>query len=225
MINSITVKESDEVILIVITIDNKLVFKKHIEHLCWAAQNKVHALTRIRKYLTLDKAILLGNTLINSQFNYAPLIWTFCRKTLYHKAEKIHHRTLKVIYQSEESYENLLSESSSVSVYERHLRFLVTEIYKSTTQINPEFMWSYFTCSNITYNLRKGPILYLQSTHSTYYSTNSVHFMGSLIWNNLPRDMKSSKSVFELINKIKNFGTCSMDHLKEYVETMTLKNT
>ena len=25
------------------------------------------------------------------------------------------------------------------------------------TQINPEFMWSYFTFNDITYNLRKGP--------------------------------------------------------------------
>ena len=130
----------------------------------------------------------------------------FCRKTLYHKIEKIHHRTLKVIYQSEESYENLLLESSSVSIHQRHLRFLVTEIYKSTTQINPEFMWPYFTYKNISYNLRKGPILYLPSTHSTYYGTNSVHFRGSLIWNNLPRDIKSSKSLSEFKTKIKNFG-------------------
>ena len=206
VINSITVKESNEVILLGITIDNKLVFKKHIENLCRTAQYKLHALTRIRKYLTLDKAILLGNTFINSQFNYAPLIWMFCRKTLYHKIEKIHHRTLKVIYQSEESYENLLLESNSVSIHQRHLRFLVTEIYKSTTQINPEFMWPYFTYNNISYNLRKGPILYLPSTHSTYYGTNSVHFRGSLIWNNLPRDIKSSKLLSEFKTKIKNFG-------------------
>ena len=130
----------------------------------------------------------------------------FCRKTLYHKIEKIHHRTLKVIYQSEESYENLLLESSSVSIHQRHLRFLVTEIYKSATQINPKFMWPYFTYNSISYNFREGPILYLPSTHSTYYGTNSVHFSGSLIWSNLPRDIKSSKSLSEFKTKIKNFG-------------------
>ena len=65
-INFITVKESNEVILLDITIDNKLLFKKHIENLCRTAQYKLHALTRIRKYLFLDKAILLRNTFINS---------------------------------------------------------------------------------------------------------------------------------------------------------------
>ena len=46
-------------------------------------------------------------------------------------------------------------------------------------------MWSYFNYKNITYNLRKEAILYLPSTNSTYYGTNSVHSRGSLIWNNL----------------------------------------
>ena len=103
VINSITVKKSNEVILLGLASDNKLVFKKHIENLCRTAQYKLQALTRIRKYFALDKAILLGKTFINIQFNYAPLIWMFCRKTLYHKIEKFHHRTLKIIYKSEES--------------------------------------------------------------------------------------------------------------------------
>ena len=72
-------------------------------------------------------------------------------------------------------------------------------------QINPEFMWPYFTYNNISYNLRKGPILYLPRTRSTYYGTNSVCFRGSPILNNLHRDNKSSKSVSEFKTKIKNF--------------------
>ena len=67
-------------------------------------------------------------------------------------------------------------------------------------------MWTCFTYNNISYNLRKGPILYLRSTHSRYYSTNSAHLRGSLTWNNLPRDIKSSKSLPEFKTKIKNFG-------------------
>ena len=65
-IGSITIKESDEVELLGITIDKALSFKKHIENLCRNAQYKLHALRRIRKYLTLDKAKLLGNALIDT---------------------------------------------------------------------------------------------------------------------------------------------------------------
>ena len=47
------------------------------------------------------------------------------------KIEKIHHKTLKFIYEPNDAYENLLLQSNMVSVHERHLRFLMIEIYKS----------------------------------------------------------------------------------------------
>ena len=84
--------------------------------------------------------------------NSAALIWMFCRKTLYSKIETIHHRTLKVIYGIDDSYNNLLLCSNSVSIYQRHLRFLVTEICKSISQINPEFLWSFFKQKKLPYN-------------------------------------------------------------------------
>ena len=177
-----------------LTIDKKLNFSKHIDKLCRNAQYKLHALRRIRKYLSLEKAKMLGNAFIDSQFNYAPLIWMFCRKGLYLKMQKIHHKTLKVIYQSNKTYEELLELSETVSIHQRHLRFLVTEVYKSTSYLNPKFMCSFFTHKEIPYNLRKGQVLSLPPARSTYYGTNSVHFRGSLIWNNLPRYIKSSRS-------------------------------
>ena len=85
----------------------------------------------------------------------------FCRKTLYSKIEKIHNRTLKVVYGIDDSYNNLLLSGNSVSFHLRNLQFLVTEIFKSISQINPESMWSFFKPKKLSYNLRKGPILNL----------------------------------------------------------------
>ena len=130
-INSIKIEASDDVLLLGITIDKKLTFKQHVENLCRKAQYKLHALRRIRKFLTIEKAKMLGNAFIDSQFNYAPLLWMFCRKTVYSKIEKIHHKTLKVIYESNDTYDNLLLQSNTVSVHQRHLRFLMTEYIKA----------------------------------------------------------------------------------------------
>ena len=202
-IGSTTIKESDEVELLGITIDKALNFKKHFENLCCTAQYKLHALRRIRKYLALDKAKLLGNAFIDSQFNYAPLIWMFCHKATYLKMQKIHHKSLKVIYQSDASYDDLLQLSNSVSLHQRHLRFLLTEIYKSTGTLNPQFMWSYFKYRKVPYNLRRGPVLFIPPARSTIYGTNSAHFLGSLIWNRLPNLVKSTRSISEFKNAIK----------------------
>ena len=76
-VNFFTIDESDEVELLGLTFDKDLNFSKHIDKLCRNAPYKLHALRLIRKYLSLEKAKILGNVLIDSQFNYAPLIWMF----------------------------------------------------------------------------------------------------------------------------------------------------
>ena len=81
--------------------------------------------------------------------------------------QKNHRKTLRIIYQSDESYEKLLNLDNSVPLYQRHLRFLVTEIFKSVSKTNPKFMWSYFNSKNLSYNLRKGHPL--PSAKSTVY--------------------------------------------------------
>ena len=109
-------------------------------------------------------------------------------------------------YGIDDSYNNLLFRRNSVSIHQRHLRFLVTKMFKSISQINPEFMWSFFKQKKLSYNLRKGPILNLPRTQSTYYGTNAIYFRGSVIWNNFLVKVKSSNSVFEFKTKIKNLG-------------------
>ena len=127
----------------------------------------------------------------------------FCRETLYSKIEEIHHRTIKVVHGIDDSYKNLLLSSNSMSIHQRYLRFLVTEIFTSISQINPVFMWSFIKPKKLSYSLRKGSILNLPRAQSTYYGANAIHFRGSLIWNNLPAKVKSSNSAFEFKPKLK----------------------
>ena len=116
---------SVEVKLLGITIDYELEFKKHINALCRKVSYKLHALQRIRKYSSVDKARLLFNAFIDSQFNYAPLIWMFTGKTLINKICKINHRTLQAVYDDfNKSYDELLEENKNLSIHQRQLRYL-----------------------------------------------------------------------------------------------------
>ena len=71
------IPSKNEVIFLGITIDHELKFCKHVEYLCKQASFKPHSLRRIRKYLGNEKARILANAFIESQFNYAPWIWMF----------------------------------------------------------------------------------------------------------------------------------------------------
>ena len=180
-INQIKVKESQKVLLLGLTIDNQLTFNDHVGLLRSIANYKLHALRRIRKYLTLVKAKLLCNTFINSKFNYVSVIWMFFRKKDYLKIEKIQYKALKINYKSNESYEELLTRSNEVSIHQNNLYALATEIYKSLADINPDFMKPYFIIKEFPYNLRNGCALKLPLANSTYYGINSVLFRACLL--------------------------------------------
>ena len=121
------IKNSSEVELLGITIDNQLQFKKHIDNLCRKASYKLHALRRIRNFLTVEKAKMLANAFINSQFNYAPLVWMFAGKTSINKICKIHHRTLQVIHNDyQKSYNELLDINKDVLIRMYYLLLSLT---------------------------------------------------------------------------------------------------
>ena len=60
----------DKVVLLEITIDNKVTFEDHVRNLCKKASCKSWALHRIRKFLTVMEAKALSSSFVNSQFNY-----------------------------------------------------------------------------------------------------------------------------------------------------------
>ena len=120
--------------------------------------------------------------------------------------QKNHHKTLKVICQTDAFSDDLLQLSNSVSLHQRYLGFLLWEIYKSIGTLNPQFMWSYFKYREVPYNLKRGPVLFIPPARCTIYDTNSVDFRGSLIWNKLTNLVKSSRSIseFNIIKKIRS---------------------
>ena len=124
-----------------IKIDKNLSIKRYISGLCRRALYKLHTLRRIRKYLTIEKAKLLANSFINSQFNYASLMWMFANKYSIERILKIHKRTLQIVsYVYDKSYENLWSRSDDIPIHQKHQRYLPIEVYKSLAKLNSGFM-------------------------------------------------------------------------------------
>ena len=86
--------------------------------------------------------------------------------------EKTQYKTRKIVFNSSESLEDLLLHSNEVSIHQKQLCQLTTEIYKSLTDLSPEVIKPFFTVNELPYNLRNGSILNLPSAQTTYYGTN-----------------------------------------------------
>ena len=104
----------------------------------------------------------------------------FCRKNQYLKIQNIHHKALKVVFNSDDGYDELLQMNNETIIHQKYLHALICGVFKSLDNSNPEFMWSYFTFKNITYNIRNGLLLKLLNARSTYYGIKSVQFRSCL---------------------------------------------
>ena len=110
-IGNASITPESEVTLLGITLDNKFDFTSHISNICKGATNKINALLRIAKHLTMPQKKLLVSAFCYSQFNYCPLVWMFFTKDANNKIEKLHKRALQIThsdYDSALDYEDLL---------------------------------------------------------------------------------------------------------------------
>ena len=131
----------------------------------------------------------------------------FAGKLLISRVQKINFWSLQVVHNTyDTTYAELLSMNSDVSIHQRHLRFLVPEVFKSVSKLNPHFMRDYFKTIFFPYDLRKGNILYLPPAHSARHGINSLLFRGTLLSNNLPIEIKESLSSEEFKKRLKEHG-------------------
>ena len=92
----------------------------------------------------------------------------FHSQAMEHRINRIHKRTLKLIYpnQHQLTFKELLEKSKTVSIHHRSLQTLLNEIYKAKNKISREVVNSLFEF-NKNCNLRNMSILkrkrYLQS--------------------------------------------------------------
>ena len=127
---SSVIKESNEEKLLGVIIDRKLNFKQHLFTVCNKASQKLHALARASMYMPKEKTRIVMRAFVISQFSYCPLIWMFHDRGVNSKINHIHERALRIVYQDfTSSFAKLLINDNSVSIHQRNLQLLVTEIY------------------------------------------------------------------------------------------------
>ena len=189
---NITIMSKENVKLLGIYIDNRLNFDYHISQLCKKAGKKLHALTRVFKYVNISQRILIAIAFIMSQFSYCPLIWMFHSRAKERRINRIHERTLRLIYpnQHQLTFKELLEKNKTVSIHLRNLQILATEIYKAKNKISPEVVNSLFEFTNKNYNLRNGSILKRKRYFTVHYGSESLLSFAPKIWELVPDSVR-----------------------------------
>ena len=117
--------------LLGIQIDSRLTFKNHVSTICKKTSQKLHALARISSYMNISQRRVIMKAFISSQFSYCPLVWMFHSRALNNRINKLHERSLRIVYNDNtSSFTDLLQKDNSVSVHQRNIQILLTEMYK-----------------------------------------------------------------------------------------------
>ena len=210
-----------EVELLGVTIDYKLSFSSHIKKICNFASNKLCAILRLRKSLSITQAKLLVNAHVLSYFYYCPLIWMFCGKTDMLRINKMHKRALRTIYNNFNlNLADLVILDDNCSIHQKHLQLLMLEVYKSLNHYSPELLWDLFCRKQQPYNLRNQILIQLPSAKSTKYGTNSIVFKGSLLWNLLTNSYKISNTLSIFKQNIKSWKCNNCTYYIPYCSTI-----
>ena len=150
------IKNSECEKLLGVKFDNKLTFEKYITDICRKASRKIYALARIAPYMDLSKRHMVMNAFFNLQFSYCPLIWMCHNCTTNRKINRLHERFLRIIYNDKQSsFKMLLEKDSSVSIHDKNIQCLTTEMYKVSNGLSPPIVSNIFTQKNChLYDLR-----------------------------------------------------------------------
>ena len=209
--------------LLGITIDNNLNFKEHVTKICKKANQKLHALARIAKYLHTDKLKIIMKSFIESQFNYCPLVWMFHSRMLNNKINKLQERALKIAYKNSNlTFQELLNLDNSYTIHHRNLQKLATEMFKIKNNISPTLMQELFPVHEDKYDLRKKRCWETSNVRTTCYGTETLRFRGQKKWQLLPISIKESNSLLEFKSKIKNWRPegCTCRLCKEFIHDL-----
>ena len=219
-IGNCTVNNSQEEKLLGVLIDSNLNFEKHVSNICKKAGNKLFALSRMSTYLGTDKLRLLMRAFVTSQFQYCPLVWMFHSRKMNNKINRLHERALRIAYKDyASSFESLLEKDRSVTIHQKNVQLLMTEMFKTINNLNPSFMDEIFLKRSVRYNLRNTNTFLLPMVHTVNCGTETIRYRGQRIWHYLPQEIKDSNSVQQFKNKIKYWTNedCDCRLCRQYI--------
>ena len=127
------------------------------------------------KYMSTNQVQVLMRSFIMSQFSYCLLIWMCHRRKINTQMYKLHERALRLIFNDKSSsFRELLERDNSVTIHERNIQVLLTEIFKVKSGAAPEIMTEIFKFKDHSYDLRKNNCLEMRIIKSCKYGSETV---------------------------------------------------
>ena len=135
---------------------------------------------------------------IESQFNNYPLIWMLHSRTMNNKINRLHERSLRIVYSDQSS------RFDKITIHHKNIQSLAIEIYKFVNGLSPEIMNSVFNLKeNNRCSLRNVYELFSRNPITVKYDTETISYLTPKIWSIVPQTIKEGTSIYSFKTKIR----------------------
>ena len=172
----------------------------NIDEIGKKASQKLNAFAKIAPYVGIRKRRNLMNAFFKSQFNYCPLIWMCCNRSLNNKIDRLHERSLRIVYSDKTSdFSELLEKDGSVSIHYQNIRQLAIEMFKVSKGLCPEIVKGLLQFRyEIPYNLRQRSQFHIPPVRTVFSGTENIKYLGPKICELIPNEMKELERIWEI---------------------------
>ena len=101
------------------------------------------------------------------------------------------------------TFQELLDVDNSITIHQKNLQRLATEMYKVKNNISPLPMQELFPRQANVHDLRNSRYWKIPKVRTVGYGTETIRYRGPKTWELLPDDIKEAKSLIEFKSKIK----------------------
>ena len=184
-----------------VILDDKLLWKCHIEYICNKISKGIGILIRARRTLGTKALVILYNTLVKPYFTYCNIIWGNTYIKNLNRVKILQKKIIRIItfsgfYAHTEPLFRKLNIMTTTQLYDY---FVAIFVFKSLNNLLPKNLSSIFT-RNVTSrkNLNIRPHFCTKKV-----SEFSIKYSRPEVWNDLPNKIKTSRTINSFKNQLR----------------------
>ena len=216
------IRESKEVTLLGVLIDNDISLKSYLNDKIKMANSKIASIKRNQHFLTFQQKKIVLSSFVHCHFSYAPLAWMFHSREINNKINRVQKRALRILFNDEHStFEELLKRDEAFTVHERNIQRLLTEMFKAKNKLEPHLLQGIFEANSYQGPTLRNSSKYFSRPHvnTVKYGERSLQNLGVRLWDQLPRDIQEIDRLPKFQSFIKKWRPqkCPCNLCKTYI--------
>ena len=190
-------------------IDENLSWNTHTDCVCKKISSALGLIKRIRNFVLLHTLLNIFNGLVKPQFDYCSTVWGCCSNSLADKLQKLQNRTACILLSApyDARTADLFGRLNWKNLRNQRLYTKAIMMFKSLNGETPEYLSNKFIIRNDTtsYRLRNSDMRLALPQPRTDYFCKSFSYSGATLWNSLPADIRTSKTLNEFKTRLSYF--------------------